>query len=678
MSYIITSNQSLDDAPETSGLFKPYSYTNRLKDTIKIEADSEVAVESVKINKNGLFSVNRLNSKYALYFGQTVGDKTGINGWVGGADIPTIEDGTNMPIAAGIVDSTTFEEYTPKQLALQVEQSYGRILMNPLFIKNIGSDGVPAVDTDESFCEPVYDGLGNFTGYELQLKQQVDYSNVLPDFPAETIGQEGLIDEFRNGQFEWENFDKEFECTDPLSTVGCCALMGDLPVIINSHNATDFSFEVDFQQAVNSKSRWCIGLCRKNDRQYLSSGEFKCTAPPYYDINAGKGQTNVGWGYSKQFYDYVVCRQGDFIRVFQSCVDTDRRPRARGKDKTNLVMREVEYYHTNNPTFKSGVYNIETNNTGYTSVAFAVKGEEVCCYLGVGGVYNALVDPTAMPLSTKKQVFTPVSDLQRVLYGKMYLKRNNDILEVVERNVYDHITEWDCENPYSQLSTHLIATNQYDRWGKLLENRDWNNMNAALTTVYGYKKTNSNHALQNYNMILLTAQSTKYLPDYTEQLSAARLLGFDGNFRNDEPVLDPAKPDQTTFSFVSIKRPDLISPKSLFIRLNNFTHNSAVGIKGNAFSKILMHLPRFDNSGSEIGGLYFEPYERLYVALNNPDEMFINEFDIDIVYDNEQYAECIVGKTIVCLHIRPRGTRVLDNTVKSNIKKKVEEIVVNV
>ena len=50
----------------------------------------------------------------------------------------------------------------------------------------------------------------------------------------------------------------------------------------------------------------------------------------------------------------------------------------------------------------------------------------------------------------------------------------------------------------------------------------------------------------------------------------------------------------------------LASGKSLFVRLSNFTHQSFNAGNGNR-SKIIFHLPRFDNTGREEGeGLYFE------------------------------------------------------------------------
>ncbi len=68
MSLVITSNEVLEDRPDTSNAFKPYSYQNRLLNTMRIPANSEIALQSAKINKNGLFILDRANSGFNHYF----------------------------------------------------------------------------------------------------------------------------------------------------------------------------------------------------------------------------------------------------------------------------------------------------------------------------------------------------------------------------------------------------------------------------------------------------------------------------------------------------------------------------------------------------------------------------------------------------------------------------------
>ena len=45
-----------------------------------------------------------------------------------------------------------------------------------------------------------------------------------------------------------------------------------------------------------------------------------------------------------------------------------------------------------------------------------------------------------------------------------------------------------------------------------------------------------------------------------------------------------------------------------------------------------------------------------YIDLDNPNEILVNQFDLDIVYDNEQLCTGISGKTVICLHIKQKGT----------------------
>jgi len=96
------------------------------------------------------------------------------------------------------------------------------------------------------------------------------------------------------------------------------------------------------------------------------------------------------------------------------------------------------------------------------------------------------------------------------------------------------------------------------------------------------------------------------------------------------------------------------SNTSLFVRLNNFGLNSYNAGTG-SISKILYSLPRFTNSGESSGnGLFFEPSQRVYLPLNNPAPLVVNEFSIDFVNENETLATDLSGKSNVMLHIRPR------------------------
>ncbi len=100
--------------------------------------------------------------------------------------------------------------------------------------------------------------------------------------------------------------------------------------------------------------------------------------------------------------------------------------------------------------------------------------------------------------------------------------------------------------------------------------------------------------------------------------------------------------------------PKMISSKSLFIRLPDLPINSFNTGKGSV-SKILYHMPRFDNSGAEVGGLYFQPPERLYIPLNNIEKIRLNNIKVELCNIDETNGNTdLVGQTIVCLDIRRR------------------------
>jgi len=153
--------------------------------------------------------------------------------------------------------------------------------------------------------------------------------------------------------------------------------------------------------------------------------------------------------------------------------------------------------------------------------------------------------------------------------------------------------------------------------------------------------------MDNYSSVFITAKSVAY-GDSTNECASSRILGFES-----QPVSIPVATTKLITTNNSPDVPKLISNISLFVRLNNFTQNS-VNARQGTVSKIVAHLPRFDNSGNETGGLYFEPHEKTYLSLNNTEELLVNSFDVDIVYENEQLCTALTAKTIICFHIRQK------------------------
>ena len=107
MSLVITSNVAQENNPEFSEAFKPYSYQNRLLNTMRIPPNSEIALQSAKINKNGLFILDRTNADFCHYFGTPIGtDATKI---AAGEEIEDLDSSTTQPFRGVIGAGEAFD-----------------------------------------------------------------------------------------------------------------------------------------------------------------------------------------------------------------------------------------------------------------------------------------------------------------------------------------------------------------------------------------------------------------------------------------------------------------------------------------------------------------------------------------------------------------------------------------
>ena len=129
----------------------------------------------------------------------------------------------------------------------------------------------------------------------------------------------------------------------------------------------------------------------------------------------------------------------------------------------------------------------------------------------------------------------------------------------------------------------------------------------------------------------------------------SNILGFD----NTAVLETPTTTNGSAVTFSSTVVPKLVANESVFVRVNNLTQRSINGVTGNQ-SQIIYHCPRFDNSGNETGGLFFEPGEKTYLDLNNAGPLSIGDFSVDLIDKTEKFVKSAVGSTVVVLHIRQK------------------------
>ena len=624
MSLVITSNIAQEDNPEFSNAFKPFSYQNRLLNTMRIPANSEIALQSAKINKNGLFVLDRANAGFCHYFGVPIG--TDATKLAAGAEIASLDDSTTQPFRGTIGAGQAFRaggrnERNIEDMTNDLQAGVNACAFHPSLIL---ADYSSTIKVDAT-----YDGALSLKGFEFKTTQEKATDKLLK---ANVV----WTDVSKNNAY---NFTQAGGIVSSTDKAGFYVQSRQYPLCQNEGTAV---FDIT---GANSGS-WMVGLSRINRPRPIGDGDFDYT-PTYFDNSLTNTALKTGRYIQNQyrFADICVVRVGTNLRVFQSGTDSG----SVGRTKINgIYMNEIIYY---------GAWNDDFNTIGqaadYERFEFKLINEEIVISAeqtaAAGGKTHLLADFTTLKSkgAVKNQLLNPVNATEWAMYpvcaasGGQAGGKKIHLDQIVHYENYPVYTD----NRYGE----------YDWWGwsqennettlcRELEKRPWNDASSA--TILTPKKIPAMVAgqMDGYSSVFITAKSVAY-GDSTNECGSSRILGFEG-----QPVSIPTQAALVTTN-LSASVPKLISNISLFIRLNNFTQNS-VNARQGTNSKIIAHLPRFDNSGNETGGLYFEPHEKTYLALGNTEEILINSFDVDFVYENETLCTALTAKTVVCFHIR--------------------------
>ena len=129
MSLLITSNTSDNEIGDvTSGINLPYSYTNNLQDTLRIPKNSEIAVQSVKINRDGVISLNK-GQQFGIFFGTLLADGE-TNDQINDVTVPTSVLGD---------DDEDYFTGSAENIAEKIELAGNNIMSHPNLCKNASS-----------------------------------------------------------------------------------------------------------------------------------------------------------------------------------------------------------------------------------------------------------------------------------------------------------------------------------------------------------------------------------------------------------------------------------------------------------------------------------------------------------------------------------------------------------
>ena len=611
MSLVICSNQDSDGAAQgnTQSVNDAFAFRNELSSTMTIPANSQVALQSVKVNVDGRLTLGKDNSRFYTYFGDI--------------DQPEIEDVTSAPVRVDLIGEgdTEVKELTKSDFASLVQE---RVRDNTFHPQQKG----------QFTCDTYLDGDKKFKGFKLTFDQDNVSTSIDPTGPQ---------------QFSNVNYVNASQFSYNVSTITRVAGAEEPNAVIFKDNpmslAEGSKLTVNISGSGNANASgvpWSVGLSRfSNGESEKTGGGF--IGPNYWDWGQDAGPpcyTEETLG----FCDFAVSRNSQ-----NELVVTNQRW---STDYGCLVETEVKYYESDNSDFTAaGRFNLAngTDFDQYNKVVLKCDGERIGAFLHHNGSseLRKICDYDAG--DSALEYFKPINQacwcLHPVLGIGVSGNSSTSTLQIehfsgLEISGYDPTTKF--KGGWFE-SMELIGGSALQQCMEV-EQRPWNL--SGGDDDYVIRTTNGSGGVDYKNVLILQEDVTgSYRP--TTGANALRSLGFE------KGIIDtPVTENESEQIFQSTTIPDLSTTQAMFVKLNNFGSKVMNAHKGNR-SNIICHLPRFDNALST-GRLHFEPNNLIYIDLDNAGPLQINEFDISFNYVNEQYARILTGQSIVVLYFRKK------------------------
>ncbi len=676
MVYLITSNtQSTGlNVPDTTGINNPSSFVNMLSQTFEIEKDSEVAVESIKITRNGNLQLSSANNKFGIYIGE---NPVGVGGNQEGLAFRT---GFCVPtkITGGTITKS------PTDMAYNIREGLLQGLgQHPNFVP---------IDTDYPKVE-LKNGSNEFQGFKYTFTQNKESEKT--HIPA-TAGDGWVASDGLNlnaivsasGSHEVKLLKK-----DPEELVGHLSVIGQKFPLNLANGSVVFCFNSSLNGSAGDL--WEVGLTRATFNNHQV--EDGLAGPPEHFKD-----TYTGFNY----FDYSV--RPNFVNGSFEIFCSGATLQESEGEKSEFFKHKVKGLPNVSLTEHKGT------DKAFNRVKIIAKNEGLIFQLlSFNGSITTLLDTTS-GITDRDKTVKPIGISNFYLYPKVnildtpsasrcmvidgydgldiptyrFSKHNSNasfqyggrfrgealepailgfkcdgeltyqdyyatalwtgksgILETYETR-YPFNFFFDSLNAYTPKGLNGCATTHsqvLDRDIILVSAGD-EGMNGAL--ALGSRDTGED----DLTTITAVQFQSRFHTFWTNRYGAQNMLGFENvpvqSIKFTNGTIPQSKESKTA--------PKMISNKSLFVRLPDLPIESFNSGKGSV-SKILYHMPRFDNTGNEVGGLYYQPNERLYIPLGNTDKIRLNNIKVELCNIDETNDKTdLIGQTIVCFDFRPR------------------------
>ena len=698
MSLLITSSkQTRGGSSQTVdlGIEKPYNYINNFQNSLKIPPNSEIAVESVKINREP-----RIQAKDKLmmgWFGKRFHQTSG----------SSVSETAEYVIPSLVLQKVKKESSSPLEFADILKETF-----NDMYTYH------PEFNFNKTAVSVSYSAKGEFDGFEVSMETcsqtaanqvpaslmiidpngyEEDPATLEPDFDNQPVlfGAGGANSS--NTKIEYDDTsgsvtsksNEAVACIFPEGMWEQGLVNGGGPLSLLSGNCTFLTN--------GSGSGWWVGLVRSHTNHFAHNGEESRPGIPGFNETyrknnelpdfAPSGQAvdafsmidrNPHATYTTQYWDYVVHHDflNGYVRVFHAVYNE-----ALGK----MRHEEIKYYDTNNgsnSSFATGTPILTSKAP--TSIQFIASND-------ILNIFDQNSDPICQVVtvnsSTQQSITKPIDQSCWRLYPKICFDTNASG-KVIQ------LKTWECRT--ATTSPKIWGDDWYGRCvrNSLYGQRD-NNLGVVLGQTTPQKVVGPipkwTGGAQSWPGDM--AQRSVLRPDMTMSnypyqgvgngsgmlgKEIINIVGTDSPYTvsvhgNDQklewqpncaaqigniassvwPYVASFDVGVFTASFVTAGVPATTSDRAAYIRVPTLTHESVNGATGNQ-SKILFQVPKFDNAGNSTGALQFQAQDRLYLDLKNAAEMNMTDVNVQFVGSDEKFSDDLTGQSSVLFHIRPK------------------------
>jgi len=254
MSLVLLSND--EDFNNGGGISQPNSFTNITESPLIVKADSEVALQSLKINKEGQAHVSSANNRMGLYIGEYLDETYDPYEEAYTRSIRNVND---ITLNEGTFDQDAFAD--------MIVPRFKKAIFHP--------------DFQDTFNASVQKAGGDFQGYNLRF----NYTTAAPTSSLPTTTQS-----VQAGYEDYTYNSSTGVMTATAGGNGGIAQFTDAPL-----SANEGRLIIDFSGA---GIEWAMGLNRYAD--------LENERPPY----AGEGDFG--------FYDFVAVRDGSDLKLYHA------------------------------------------------------------------------------------------------------------------------------------------------------------------------------------------------------------------------------------------------------------------------------------------------------------------------------------------------------------------------